>query len=179
MNQEKKIIYVDMDNVLVDFKSGIARIPQKVMEEQEKDKNGNYKNLDEIEGIFSLMDPVPGAIEAFKLLSSHHEVYILSTAPWKNHSAWSDKVAWVQLHIGKVEGEPAFKRLILSHNKHLNKGDYLIDDRLANGADRFEGVHIFFGEADPDEKRPGRFPTWKSVIEYFVHEELLPKGAQI
>jgi hypothetical protein len=27
----------------------------------------------------------------------------------------------------------------LSHNKHLNMGDYLIDDRTANGAGQFTG----------------------------------------
>jgi 5'(3')-deoxyribonucleotidase len=88
-------------------------------------------------------------------------------------------VAWVQRYIGKVEGEPAFKRLILSHHKNLNKGDFLIDDRLASGADKFDGEHIFFGEADPDEKRPGDFPTWESVIQHFVDNELLPVGSQI
>jgi 5'(3')-deoxyribonucleotidase len=179
MNIEKKIIYIDMDNVLVDFKTGIQRIPPKILDEMPKDKDGNPTDLDEIEGIFGLMDPVHGAIEAFKLLDKHHHVYILSTAPWKNHSAWSDKVAWVQRYIGKVEGEPAFKRLILSHHKNLNKGDFLIDDRLANGADKFDGEHIFFGEADPDEKRPGDFPTWESVIQHFVENELLPVGSQI
>ena len=176
---QKKIIYIDMDNVLVDFKTGIQRIPPKILNEMPKDRDGNPKDLDEIDGIFGLMDPMHGAIEAFKLLDKHHHVYILSTAPWKNHSAWSDKVAWVQRYIGKVEGEPAYKRLILSHNKHLNTGDFLIDDRLANGADKFNGEHIFFGEADPDEKRPGDFPTWQSVIEHFVARELLPKGSQI
>ena len=180
MNEiEKKIIYIDMDNVLVDFKTGIARVPTKVMEQQEKDEEGNYTNLDEIQGIFSLMDPVPGAIEAFKLLDQHHHVYILSTAPWKNHSAWSDKVAWVQLHIGKVEGEPAYKRLILSHNKQLNKGDYLIDDRLANGAGAWGDRLIHFGSKDAKEERSGRFPNWQSVIDHFVEEGLLPEGSKI
>ncbi|NCG08090.1 MAG: 2-C-methyl-D-erythritol 4-phosphate cytidylyltransferase, partial [Verrucomicrobia bacterium] len=56
--------------------------------------------------------------------------YILSTAPWGNPTAWSDKLEWVKKHLGEV----AKKRLILSHNKQLNKGDYLIDDRSRNGA---------------------------------------------
>lgn len=179
MNAEKKTIYIDMDNVLVNFKTGIERIPPKILDERPKDANGNPKDLDEIEGIFGLMDPMKGAIEAFKLLDKHHHVYILSTAPWKNHSAWSDKVAWVQRYIGKVEGEPAYKRLILSHRKDLNKGDYLIDDRLANGADRFEGKLIHFGPKDAKEKRDGKIPDWNAVIKYFVTEGLLPKGSKV
>jgi 5'(3')-deoxyribonucleotidase len=48
--------------------------------------------------------------------------------------------------------------LILSHNKHLNHGDYLIDDRDKNGADKFTGELILFGGE--------KFPHWDSVIEY-------------
>ena len=47
-----------------------------------------------------------------------------------------------------------------SHNKHLNIGHYLIDDRLKNGADKFEGEHIHFGTS--------LFPDWDSVIKYLI-----------
>jgi 5'-nucleotidase len=175
----KKVIYIDMDNVLVNFKSGIDRIPPKVLDEMPKDADGNPKDLDEIEGIFGLMDPVDGAIEAFKLLDKHHHVYILSTAPWNNHSAWSDKVAWVQRYIGKAEDEPAHKRLILSHHKDRNAGDYLIDDRTKNGAGAWGDRLIHFGPKDAKEKRAGDFPDWQSVIDYFVKKGLLPEGSKV
>lgn len=168
MSFERKTIYIDMDNVLVDFQSGINRLPKAIRALHPGDKD-----IDEVEGIFSLMDPKPGAVEAFKLLSQHHDVYILSTAPWKNHSAWSDKVAWVQLHLGKEENEPAWKRLILSHHKNLNKGDFLIDDRLANGADKFDGTLIHFGPKNKQERRDGKFRNWASVIKYFETNNLL------
>jgi hypothetical protein len=35
--------------------------------------------------------------------------------------------------------------IILSHNKHLNIGDYLIDDHTKNGVHRFTGEHLHFG----------------------------------
>jgi 5'(3')-deoxyribonucleotidase len=165
----RKVIYIDMDNVLVDFQTGIDRLPKAI-----RALHPNDEDIDEVEGIFSLMEPNEGAIEAYKLLNQHHDVYILSTAPWKNHSAWSDKVAWVQLHLGKEEGEPAWKRLILSHHKNLNIGDYLIDDRLANGAGKFQGELIHFGPANSFDKRAGDFPDWDSVIAYFRMNGLLP-----
>jgi 5'(3')-deoxyribonucleotidase len=168
MTIQRKTIYIDMDNVLVDFQTGIDRLPKAIRALHPEDKD-----IDEVEGIFSLMEPKPGAVEAYKLLSQHHDVYILSTAPWKNHSAWSDKVAWVQLHLGKDEGEPAWKRLILSHHKNLNKGDFLIDDRLANGAGKFEGTLIHFGPKDKKEQRDGKFRNWASVIKYFKANNLL------
>ena len=140
-----------MDNVLVDFASGINRLPQETKIKYEGD-------LDEVPGIFSLMAPMEGAIKSFKKLSSKYDTYILSTAPWENASAWSDKLEWVKKYLG----EEAHKRLILSHNKNLNRGDYLIDDRTANGADKFQGELIKFGSE--------RFPNWKIVCDYLLHE---------
>ena len=147
----KKIIYIDMDNVLVDFKTGIAKLSKSIQ--------GEYKgHLDDVPGIFSLMEPMDGAINAFNSLSQSdkYDVYILSTAPWDNSSAWSDKVDWVKKYLGSN----GYKRLILSHHKNLNSGDYLIDDRTKNGADKFIGIHIHFGQK--------KFPTWKQVLDYFI-----------
>ena len=144
-----KIIFVDMDNVLVDFKSGINNL-------SEKDKNKYLNNYDEVPGIFSLMNPMPNAIESYQKLSKTYDTYILSTAPWNNPTAWSDKLLWVKRYLGKY----AYKRLILSHNKNLNFGDYLIDDRLANGAGDFKGELIQFGSE--------KFKTWKDVLNYLL-----------
>lgn len=144
---KSKILYVDMDNVLVDFRSGIAKIPVEVLREYDE-------RLDEVPGIFSLMEPLPDAVESFEYLSEFYDTYILSTSPWENPSAWSDKLLWVKRHLGK----PAYKRLILSHHKNLNNGHYLIDDRTKNGTDRFPGEHIHFGSEE--------FPNWQAVVAY-------------
>ena len=145
----KKILYVDMDNVLVDFKSGIERLS----DQQKAEFEGQY---DEVPGIFGLMEPIEGAIEAYEALSEKYETYILSTSPWGNDTAASDKVRWVKKYLGEV----AFKRLILSHHKNLNKGDFIIDDRTKNGVAQFEGKHIHFGSED--------FPDWKAVCSYLL-----------
>lgn len=148
------ILYVDLDNTLVDFQSGIDRLPSKARIEYE----GRY---DEAPGIFALMEPMAEAIESFTELAKHYEAYILSTAPWGNPSAWQHKLEWVQLHFGVDEyprpGErnPAYKRLILSHHKNLNGGAFLVDDRGANGAEQFEGEWIQFGSAE--------YPDWAAV----------------
>jgi 5'(3')-deoxyribonucleotidase len=146
---KEKILYFDMDNVLVDFPSAFPKVSPKLLDEFEG-------RLDEIPNIFSLMEPLTGAIEAFQLLSKKFDSYILSTAPWENSSAWSDKNEWVKKYLG----DAAYKRLILSHNKQLNIGDYLIDDRTANGAGQFTGEHIHFGSE--------QFPDWHSVLKYLL-----------
>ena len=138
-----------MDNVLVDFSSGIRSIPEQLQIE--------YKDrIDEVPGIFSLMRPLTGAISSFERLSNNYDTYILSTAPWENASAWSDKNLWVRKHLGGG----AYKRLILTHHKNLNFGDFLIDDRTANGAGQFKGKHIAFGSFE--------FPDWEAVCNYLL-----------
>lgn len=145
----KKKIFVDMDNVLVNFTSAFEHLSPEVLKRY-KDK------LDETPGIFSLMEPMPDAIESYTILASIFDVYILSTAPWENDSAWSDKLKWIKKHLGQV----AHKRLILSHHKNLCTGDYLIDDRIKNGAADFNGQLILFGSE--------HFPDWKAVLKYLT-----------
>jgi 5'(3')-deoxyribonucleotidase len=146
----KKVLYVDMDGVLVDFKSGIERLSEADRQEYE----GHY---DDAPVIFGRMDPQPGAVEAFVQLSTVYDTYILSTSPWKNPSAWSDKLRWVQRHLG----DAAYKRLILTHHKDLNAGEALIDDNVRNGAGQFGGEFVPFDSGDPD---------WPSVVEHLLRE---------
>ena len=144
-----KRVFIDMDNVLVDFQSGLDLV-------SEKTKKEYAGRLDEIPGLFGLMKPMPGAIEAVHELQKHYDLFILSTAPWKNPSAWSDKVAWVTKYLDDV----FHKRMVITHRKDLCQGDYLIDDRGKNGTSEFSGEWIEFGSK--------RFPDWASVLNYLL-----------
>ncbi|WES64650.1 hypothetical protein P0L94_00940 [Microbacter sp. GSS18] len=53
----KKILYIDMDNRLVDFGAKLDGIDPAILEKY----HGRY---DEIPGLFAVMPPVPGAIDA-------------------------------------------------------------------------------------------------------------------
>ena len=136
-----------MDNVLVNFASAFPKLSSEILTEYDS-------RLDDIPNIFSLMEPIPGAVEAFKELSEKFDTYILSTSPWANPSAWSDKLIWVKNYLGPS----ANKRLILSHHKNLNAGDFLIDDRTKNGVNEFKGEHLHFGTP--------KFPDWNAVVAY-------------
>lgn len=103
---------------------------------------------------------MPGALDTYREMCGLFDTYILSTAPWGNPSAWQHKVEWVHMHLGQDTGTPAYKGLILSHHKNLNRGDFLVDDRPnRNSADRFEGEAIHFGWG-------GQFTTWTDVVTY-------------
>ncbi len=149
----KKILYIDLDGVIVDFESGVKKLP-------DKHKVKYTERYDEAPGIFGIMEPIPGAIDAVKRLSIHYDVFILSTAPWNNHGAWSDKIKWVKKHFGKGDDNIFYKKMILSPRKDLNHGDILIDDRTKNGADNFKGELILFGSE--------KFKDWHTVLGYLI-----------
>ncbi len=142
-----KVLYVDMDGVLVNFVSARPR----VSEDDWKQYEGHP---DDIPGIFGRMDPMDGAVAAFQELAGLFDIYVLTTASWENPSAWSDKLEWVKRYLGPV----AKKRLIITHHKELNRGDFLIDDRTNNGATDFTGEFIQFGSP--------QYPNWEIVVHY-------------
>lgn len=145
----RKRLFFDMDGVLVNFESGIAKLNEETKEQ--------YKGrLDEVPGIFSLMEPADGAIETVHLLSKHYDVYILSTSPWNNPTAASDKIEWVKKYFSEI----FHKRVILTHCKNLVMGDYLIDDRGKNGASEFKGEWIHLGSE--------KFPDFDAVLRYLL-----------
>ena len=141
MEKQKKTLYIDMDGVLVDFDSGVAKSEPDILASYE----GQYDNIPHV---FSKMDPMPGAIEAFKSLQEKYDVYVLTTAPWRNETALQDKKDWLNKYLGDL----IKKKVIFSHHKELLIGDYLIDDREVPG---FQGKQFLFGSEE--------YPDWDSI----------------
>jgi len=140
----KKVIWIDMDGVLVDF----GRHIETVMRENPY-LNEEYEGReDEIPNIFRHAPPIEGAIEAVRKLeeSGKYELYIATAAPWGNPSAAMDKRLWIVEHFGDL----FVKKMAITHLKNMLIGDYLIDDRTKNGAGEFNGTHIHFGQNGTD-----------------------------
>lgn len=140
----KPIVYIDMDGVLANFDKRV-----KELEAQGFKAGSVFKHPE----AYKDLEPIEGAIEAWHSLQEKYETYVLSTPAWSNPDSWSEKRIWVEKYLGKS----AHKKLILSHNKGLVKGDYLIDDREANGVGDFSGEHIHFGTEE--------YPDWESVLQ--------------
>lgn len=143
----RRVVYVDMDNVLVDFGSAVGHLSSEIIRRYDQ-------RLFDVPGIFALMQPMPAAVESFHELCALFDTYILSAAPWTNPSSWTDKLTWVQRFLG----DAAKERLIISHHKDLNRGDFIIDDRTDHGVGAFAGEHIHFGAVP--------FPDWPAVVHY-------------
>lgn len=146
-----KLLYIDLDGVVADF---VTAMKTHLLIHQPP----HDKNPDTIPGLFRHLKPIDAAIESVKKLlkSPKYDVYFLSTAPWNNPSAWTDKRLWIEQQFGNEIN----RRLILTHRKDLIIGDILIDDRPNNGAKNFQGEWIHFGSKD--------FPDWNSIIKYLL-----------
>ena len=150
----KPILYIDMDGTLVDWKSG-----QDSLTELERLQYHGFTDV--VPGLFNRMNPMPGAIDAFYKLSEKFDVYVLTSAPWHNQSAPSDKLRWIQRYFGIGKDSPVYKKVIISHHKYLNEGAYLVDDRPhKNGTMNFKGELIAFGSE--------KFPDWTAVVSYLM-----------
>lgn len=156
--KNKDDVFFDMDGVLADFHGKINRlikehyadesITEKIVPVEKLTDNIYIEGHPEREPFIEAFEPLPGfyrdlepikeVVEAFKELSKHYNMFILSTASWGNPSCWTDKRLWVEEHLGEF----AYKNLILTHHKNQHSGRALVDDRTKNGAANFKGEHM-------------------------------------
>ncbi len=158
-NLKKKVVYIDMDGVLVDFNQALLDWFEKHPHLKERYKD----NPDHIQGIFRNPKPIDGAIEAVKKLheSGKYELFIATSAPWGNPMSLSDKRFWVEDYFGEL----FHKKVFTTHRKDLLVGDYLIDDRLKNGAGEFSGELLRFGYDWENDFSPNEYVDWNSILE--------------
>lgn len=157
----RKIIFIDMDGVIVDLGKNIEN-----WFELHPNLINKYKNYpDHIPGIFRDPPPIENAIESIKKLlkSGKYEMFIATSSPWGNPDALTDKRYWIEKHFGNI----FHKKLITTHHKNLLLGDYLIDDRKKNGANEFKGTLIDFGW-DFEKKEYNNYKNWSEVLDFFL-----------
>lgn len=145
--KNKPIVYVDMDGVLCNFYKAAK---QALIE------NPNQKYPQSQWGFFLKLEEIEGAIESFRKLQEKYDVWILTRPSFKNVNCYTEKAQWVWDHLGY----DVLEKTIMSPDKSLLKGDYLIDDQGNAGQGNFEGEWIHF--------KSEKFPDWKSVIDYLL-----------
>lgn len=158
---KKKTVFVDMDGVVADFEKTLYDMFPHILHLEGEERQNEIDDVCQTKArnIFSHLELMEDAKYAFSVLNEHYDVYFLSTPMWDVPESYMDKRIWLVQHFG----ENVHKKLILSHNKGLCIGDYLIDDRIKNGVETFAGEHIHFGQ-------PG-FMNWKEVLAYMAKKD--------
>lgn len=144
---KSKTVYIDMDGVLCNYGKNYKKY---------KSEKPELAYPQSQYGFFLELEPLPGALEAFFKLSSMHDVWILTAPSIENPMSYAEKNYWVRKYMGREYT----RRLIMSPDKSLLKGDYLIDDNeWTNWQGDFEGELLLIGSE--------RFPNLASTIDFF------------
>jgi len=143
----KKIIYIDMDGVIADFKKAADE--------------GGYTHRPDKYVDYEKLEVMPGAQSALIQLNKDFDIFIASTPPWDRPDMWAAKRTWLAKHFPWLK-----RKLILTHRKDLLIGDILIDDSRWRGQPDFQGTWLWFGTAQ-------RCKDWKSTLEliYKKHDD--------
>lgn len=150
------ILYVDMDGVVANLHKKVSEIEPSLRWQTDFDDDLFNKICNDFPDIFEHLEPIDGAIDSLERLSLKYEIFFLSTPMWDLPESFKSKRLWIEKHFPLL----GYKKLILTHRKDLNIGHFLVDDRTANGAEKFNGKHIQFGTR--------RFLNWDVVEKYLM-----------
>lgn len=174
-------ILIDQDNTIADFIGGFqklwrAKYPKEIFVPTEQYKSYRIvehyppelkKKIESIytnPGFMSGLEPIKGSIEAVsEMMNERHEVYIC-TSPLGAYERVIEKYQWVEKYFGR----DFTKRIILTKNKALVRGDFLIDDHAppqSTLAPTWE--HIIFDQPYNRSiagRRLRRWGDWREVL---------------
>jgi 5'-nucleotidase len=139
----KEIVYIDMDDTICDYLSRYHEM---------RELHPDIKYPQSKEGFFLQLEPLEGAIDAVNKLRKSFDVYILTRPSYMNPLCYTEKRLWIEKHFDLK----FCQKLIISPNKDLLIGDYLIDDMPWPG---FKGTQLQYG------KPP--YENWDKILQYF------------
>lgn len=119
-------------------------------------------------GFFRNLEPTKGAIEAIKeLVKLGHDVRICTSPLSRYEHCVLEKFEWVEKHLGRQ----FTKRIILTKDKTMVRGDLLIDDKPEiTGVFEPTWEHIVFDypyNKHIKEKRRLSWDNWEKIIKEF------------
>ena len=171
-------LFIDMDEVIADtFKAHIALYNQEYQENltmedclgrevwqsvPEDRRQSIYKHTS-IAGFFPTLAPMPDSKSVLQELCKKYEVYIASAA-MEFPSSLKEKSEWLDEHFPFIH----WKKRILCGDKHILKGDILIDDRSYN-LETFDGRTLLFSSPhNLNQNGFERVNTWQEVAQILL-----------
>lgn len=159
----------EFDRCLDAFKDEAANIPR-TKDQPDWDLNLNrtprekviIKAIMQEAGFYQRLEPIRGAKTALKnAVKAGHDVRIVSAPYVSNPTCASDKLNWIVRHYGSHWAS----RLVLTNDKTIVHGDYLIDDKpTITGSMDPKWTHVVFGEYSYNRNSPAelRIPAWEA-----------------
>ncbi len=178
------IIYVDMDGTVAHFDREFDRhLEERYAHLTDIPRSGNQLSFNLWEGrtpeeqeairdimnhpgFYRHLEPMEGALEAFREMEAEgHETWFL-TAPWPtNRSCLQDKQDWIADHMG----EDYRAKVIYAKDKTLLNGDILFDDKFPiPKIERATWTQVFVHQPynkNAEGLRIHKWSEWRAVVE--------------
>ncbi len=175
------IYLIDMDGVIADFDAEFntrwkERHPDKFWVHPKERTTfylrDNYPAeyrplLEEIyyePGFYKALPPVKGSISALEELVKKNEVFICTSSLLKNPACIKDKLEWVEKHLGSSW----VKKTIITKDKTIVRGDFLIDDKPEiKGIFQPIWEHILYDQPynqGNNKKKRITWQNWKQIL---------------
>jgi 5'-nucleotidase len=179
------IILIDMDDVLADFDGEFYRRWNKVYpnkhitppnerkcfyltDESPKEYTELIKGIYTVSGFVKSLPEIPGSIEAVNEISSMGYTIFICTTPLNAYkNCVIEKYEWIEEHLGYEWT----KKLILTKDKTVVRGDILIDDKPEiTGAVKPVWEHIVFDKPYNKHTNHTKRMTWKNWKSVLLNE---------
>lgn len=177
------MILVDMDGVLADWGGNYSRHLDERGAHESIRRHPDQRSFDLFEGVdpehhhvihsvmehpgfYAELEPLPGAVEALDQMMWNGFEVLIVTSPWpSNPTCASDKIDWAVKHFGK----PWAKRVVITSDKTVVVGDYLIDDKptITGYLNDPAWRHILFDQPynrEIDQPRMSDWSEWRDHI---------------
>ena len=143
----REICYIDLDDTMCNFMKAYRLALYREPHIQYPQSQLKF---------FENLEPINGAIDAYWKLSGKYHVRILTRPSVWNPLSYMEKRLWVEKHLGFKECD----NLIMSCDKTLLRGLYLIDDAHQEGLLVPEWKQLVFGSLE--------FPDWNSICNFLL-----------
>lgn len=164
-----RIVLVDLDGTIADLDASVeSRFRQKYPEktwiprtESEYDKSIEHETREILNEpfLFENLTPIPYAIESVKEMENCGHHVFFCTSPLRQYDPCvTEKFKWIEKHFGKQ----STRRIIITKDKTIVHGNYLIDDRRQTGVNLVPTwIHIVYNQPCNQDLHGPRMFTWK------------------
>ena len=178
----KEILLLDQDGVLADYDKGFLAKwreihpnktvipPEKrrtfyIEEDYPKELGALVREIIVSKGFYRDLPVMEGAIEAINELKKYFDVLICTAPHLKSKYCISEKFEWIAEHFGSE----LVRKIVLTKEKTLVRGKYLVDDRPEIKSPYIpEWEHIFYDQPynrDIDKRRiRWTDDSWRNVL---------------
>jgi 5'-nucleotidase len=174
--RRRLVVLVDMDGVCADLDAELLRVLKERKQENvfhavDGRKEFEYdatvdaacKTIMAEPGFYERLPPIPGAVSALQAMqAAGHDVWFCTSPLRKYRYCVPEKYAWVERHLGMAWT----RRIIVTPDKTLVHGDYLVDDNPnpKGSAKTPSWTHVVFDQsynrAQPETKHKPRLTRW-------------------